>query len=148
MPSHGDTHPDDETPTCPEWGEWLDDRHVAVRCRGCDCVYTVRSWSVYKRPTEGWTGGIPKACKVCADRRRDEARKALPIDRGLVEAVKRHALAHYNEDGWDFIVECYTDADLWEVIAGAKTEAAAVKKARAAARLLGDRRGDVRATAW
>ena len=27
----------------------------------------------------------------------------------MVAAVKAHALAHYNEDGWDSIVECYED---------------------------------------
>lgn len=34
----------------------------------------------------------------------------------LVEAVKAHARAHYNEDGWDNIVECYDDAELQELL--------------------------------
>ncbi len=32
----------------------------------------------------------------------------------LVEAVKAHALEHYNDGGWDVIVECYTDEEIAE----------------------------------
>lgn len=32
----------------------------------------------------------------------------------IVEGVKAHALAHYNDGGWDVIVECWTDAEIGE----------------------------------
>jgi hypothetical protein len=34
----------------------------------------------------------------------------------LVAHVQRHALDHYNQGGWDYIVECYSDAELAETI--------------------------------
>lgn len=34
----------------------------------------------------------------------------------LVAAVKQHALDHYNEGGWDYIIECYSDQELAEII--------------------------------
>ena len=34
----------------------------------------------------------------------------------LVTAVKAHALAHYEEGGWDVLVECWDDADMAEVL--------------------------------
>ena len=35
---------------------------------------------------------------------------------GLVQAVKGYALAHYGQDGWDYIVECWTDEEIAEEI--------------------------------
>ncbi|MFE2104326.1 hypothetical protein ACFXAF_00380 [Kitasatospora sp. NPDC059463] len=32
----------------------------------------------------------------------------------LIEAVKAHADKHYDEGGWDVVVECYTDRELQE----------------------------------
>ena len=34
----------------------------------------------------------------------------------MVEAVKRHALAHYEEDGWDTVVECWSEAEIADVV--------------------------------
>lgn len=47
----------------------------------------------------------------------------------MVKAVKAHALANYSKDGWDSIVEAYTDSELAEEITslGATTEAEAIK---------------------
>lgn len=47
----------------------------------------------------------------------------------LVECVKRYATDHYNEGGWDYIIECYTDAELADIIGyRVKTAAGAIKK--------------------
>jgi hypothetical protein len=35
----------------------------------------------------------------------------------VVQAVQRHALDHYDEGGWDYVVEATTAAELWEEIA-------------------------------
>jgi hypothetical protein len=63
----------------------------------------------------------------------------------LVQAVRDHALANYNKDGWDFLVECWEDSDIVEQIGSAKTLAAAIKNCRATVRLLDERRQEVRA---
>lgn len=39
----------------------------------------------------------------------------------MVEFVKAHAVEHY-EDGWDVVVECWTDEQIGEQIAGATTK--------------------------
>ena len=38
-----------------------------------------------------------------------------PIEK-LIEAVKRHALINYENDGWDFVVECYVDENIAVII--------------------------------
>ena len=46
----------------------------------------------------------------------------------LTDAVKRHAITHYNSDGWDIVVECYSDAELAALIGDAQTVADAIKR--------------------
>ena len=68
----------------------------------------------------------------------------------LVEAVKAHALANYETGGWDFVVECWEDADIAEEIAnaGATTEAEAIAAVARFASLQDERRREVEATVW
>ena len=49
----------------------------------------------------------------------------------LTEAVKVHAVANYCRDGWDYVVECYEDSEIYEVIAGCETEDQAIDKMKA-----------------
>jgi len=39
----------------------------------------------------------------------------------LVEQVKAHALEHYNDGGWDVLVECWSDEELAEVVGKKRT---------------------------
>ena len=61
----------------------------------------------------------------------------------LVIAVKAHAEANYEKDGWDFLVECWDDAYIAEVIGKAKTAKSAIAKARKIVRMLSERRREV-----
>lgn len=45
----------------------------------------------------------------------------------LVETVKAYALIHYARDGWDVLVECWSDADIAEAIGEAKTPNGAIR---------------------
>ena len=47
----------------------------------------------------------------------------------LIETVKEWAKAHYNEGGWDVIVECWGDAEIQEHLerCAAQTQAKAIK---------------------
>lgn len=67
----------------------------------------------------------------------------------LIAAVRKHAIAHYEQGGWDYIVECWSDFEIAETIteAGATTEEAAIKAVGEVAGLLAERRADVQATA-
>ena len=42
------------------------------------------------------------------------------------ELLREHALTHYNEDGWDILVECFTDEYINELIAKANNYEEAV----------------------
>jgi len=72
----------------------------------------------------------------------------------MVEAVKAHALANYEKDGWDFLVECWSDDEIAEELAyvsesadihHAKTVAQAIKKIGRIVGLQDERRREVRA---
>jgi len=60
-------------------------------------------------------------------------------------AVKDYALAHYETDGWDYVVECYSDAEIADVIKTARTAAGAVKMMRAQVKPRADYRADIQA---
>ena len=66
----------------------------------------------------------------------------------MVAAVKAHALAHYNEDGWDSIVECYEDSELAAEIAGCTSIAEAIAKVGEGCKVWNDYREDIEAEAF
>jgi hypothetical protein len=37
------------------------------------------------------------------------------------ERLRQHATVHYTEDGWDILVECWTDEYIYEIMNGCKT---------------------------
>lgn len=63
----------------------------------------------------------------------------------LIAAVREHADANYDKDGFDFLVECWTDDDIASAITGTKSKTAAIAAARKAVKVLADARQDVRA---
>ncbi len=65
----------------------------------------------------------------------------------LIAAVKAHAVAHYETGGWDFVVECWDDSEIAEVLdaAGAATEAEAIAAVARDAGLMDEQRRAVRA---
>lgn len=44
----------------------------------------------------------------------------------LIPAVREHAIANYNEGGWDYVVECLEDSDIAELIGDNITVAGAI----------------------
>lgn len=42
------------------------------------------------------------------------------------ERLRQHATVHYTEDGWDILVECWTDEYINDIIGDAKTYEEAV----------------------
>ncbi len=63
----------------------------------------------------------------------------------MVEAVKKYAKEHYNEDGWDFVIECSDDADIIQDMWNATTNEEAIAKVGEICKLLNGRRKDVEA---
>ena len=66
-------------------------------------------------------------------------------DQDLVDAVRAHALDHYNEDGWDYVVECWEDYEILSIVRGSKSESQAIRKVRKQVKVLSDYRDEVRA---
>ncbi len=66
----------------------------------------------------------------------------------LVAAVKEYANDHYDEDGWDFIVECYGDAELEELLGGARSVKTAIAKCHKTAKTQGDHRTEIQASGY
>jgi hypothetical protein len=68
--------------------------------------------------------------------------------RRFIDAVKLHALDNYEKDGWDYIVETFTDDDIAEVIGPrVRTEAGAIRKVKEYIAPRAAYRAEVQATA-
>lgn len=66
----------------------------------------------------------------------------------LVKAVRAHAEKNYDRDGWDFLVECWSDEEILEAIQGCESETAAI---HAVARIVGaleDHRREIQSSVW
>jgi len=56
----------------------------------------------------------------------------------LIAAVRTHAVAHYDSDGWDYVVEAMTDDELAQLIGAARTESSAIRRVGAEMRIYRD----------
>lgn len=62
----------------------------------------------------------------------------------LVEAVKRHAASHYNDGGWDVIVECWDDQEIASFLAkhNVRSLRTAIAKFKSLVSVWADRQAD------
>lgn len=70
------------------------------------------------------------------------------MNEALIAAVKAHAIEHYEIEGWDYVVECYSDEEIAEIIKTARTPAGAIKMMRAQVKPRADYRADIQAEAF
>jgi hypothetical protein len=61
----------------------------------------------------------------------------------LIRAVRDHAERNYNFDGWDYLVECWDDDYIAEIIGDAQTEKSAVAACKRVVRMLDERRREI-----
>ncbi len=66
----------------------------------------------------------------------------------LVKAVRGHANANYNKGGWDYLVECWSDAEIELEIGKARTVAGAIRACKFTVGLLDERRREVMSEAF
>ena len=67
----------------------------------------------------------------------------------IIKKLKSHAQRHYETDGWDYLVECYDDDEIEDILR--EENATTLKEAVAAfsfLKLKNDRRKDIEATVW
>lgn len=65
------------------------------------------------------------------------------MNRKLVDAVIQHAVDHYEVEGWDILVECWDDEEIWSWIEGAASEKEAIRLAAQALKPLNDQRMEI-----
>jgi hypothetical protein len=61
-------------------------------------------------------------------------------EKELIEGVKDYALKNYEKNGWDIIVECFSDADIASEIIGSQTISEAILAVADIAEILNDQR--------
>jgi hypothetical protein len=66
----------------------------------------------------------------------------------FTDAVKAFALANYEIDGWDIVIECYSDTEILEIIKNCRTENGAIKMVRAHIKPRADYRAEIQAEAF
>jgi hypothetical protein len=66
----------------------------------------------------------------------------------LVAFVQDHAIAHYEDGGWDVVVECYGPEEIAAQIGKATTEAGALAKFAFLIDVWADRQADARISAF
>jgi|ETNvirome_6_1000_1030641.scaffolds.fasta_scaffold10799_2 hypothetical protein len=78
----------------------------------------------------------------------------------LVDAVRAHAYKNYDKDGWDFVVECWSDKEIEEKILGTSfyddeertisppitTAARAIKEVKSVVSIQAENRAEIIAT--
>ncbi len=106
---------------------------------GGNCCWSAATGGEGGRLQSGFRFGMLVGHKQCLEQKMNDAMKLL------VEAVKAHALDHYEEGGWDYVVECFSDEEIAEDIGRARTVEGAIKKVKWHANLLGERRDEVQA---
>ena len=63
----------------------------------------------------------------------------------LIKAVRDHALANYEREGWDYLVECWEDDEISRCMKDAATPEEAIKRCREVVMTLDEQRSEVRA---
>jgi hypothetical protein len=48
----------------------------------------------------------------------------------ILAGVRQHAVAHYDLGAWDYVVECYDDAQILRIVKGARFVRTAIAKMR------------------
>jgi len=66
-----------------------------------------------------------------------------PFKQELVEAVRKYAIEHYNEGGWDFLVEAWSDEQVADTIGLARSVEKAIAKCAESVGAVGAYRDDV-----
>ena len=56
-----------------------------------------------------------------------EAEKAAARRGNVIFTVRNHAENHYEEDGWDEVVEAWTDDEIWREVKNCSTPEYAIK---------------------
>jgi hypothetical protein len=62
--------------------------------------------------------------------------------------IYKHAIANYEKGGWDYIVECWTTAEIGELVEPCASYDEALAKVASVCSHLDERRSELRGEAW
>ena len=63
----------------------------------------------------------------------------------LIISVRIHAEDNYGKEGWDFLVECWSDEDIARMVRGCLNSSEAIASCRRSTKLMAERRAEVEA---
>lgn len=66
----------------------------------------------------------------------------------LVAVVRQHALQNYNTDGWDYLVECWSDSEIAEKVQHCTTPQSAIAKIGKILKRMDSHRAEILSTEW
>jgi hypothetical protein len=78
----------------------------------------------------------------------DSTAYMTPKQRQMVDAVKEYAKDHYEENGWDYVVEAFDDEQILKVVQYCNSPANAIRAMEKTVKLLHSRRQEIEATAY
>jgi hypothetical protein len=71
------------------------------------------------------------------------SKSPTPKQQAMIDAVKAHAQEHYATGGWDYIIECYEDSDILELINGCNSPENAIRCAGRVMKMKDDYRREI-----
>jgi hypothetical protein len=92
--------------------------------------------------------GVPGRVGLDED---EQGRSVMAISaarRELIDGVKAHALAHYTHGGWDVIVECWSDEQIFDATRKCRTVSGAVKELSTVVDVYADQQADAKNSAF
>lgn len=68
----------------------------------------------------------------------------------LIDEIRAHAVENYNEDGWDYLVECWGDDEIIEAIGptAVNTVEEAIYRLKPTLKTLDNYRREIKSTVW
>lgn len=72
----------------------------------------------------------------------------LSANKEFIEKIRKYAVEHYNEDGWDFLVETWEDSDVLDACEGYSSFEDAIKKIAKVLKVQDDYRKEIQSTAF
>jgi ribosomal protein L12E/L44/L45/RPP1/RPP2 len=67
---------------------------------------------------------------------------------GWIKSIRTHARLNYESSGWDYVVEAWEDADIYDVIKDAKNYGQALTRVGRAVKAMADHRAEIESTAF
>ena len=69
-------------------------------------------------------------------------------DAALIAKIRTHALQNYEKDGWDYLIECWSDAEILEKVKDCRSYHGCIRKLQDTLKSMNEYREEIQSTAW